>query len=84
MSAAVYEKVRKPFAMTDKIGGVETGVFKELTDGLLTSFREIQGSKDENFMKVASKRAHAKIGITRAITDIAKTAIAGKKALAIK
>ena len=63
------------------IGGIETGVFKELTDGLMTSFREIQGSKDEAFLKVAYKRAKAKIGITRAITDIAKTAISGKKAM---
>lgn len=65
------------------IPGVDAGIFSELSSGLMTSFREIQGAKgnDEKFLKQAIQRSNAKVAITKTITDIAKTAIAGQKAL---
>lgn len=66
----------------ETIGAVETGVFKELTGGLMASFRDVQNAKGEDDIKAAVKVATTKIGISKAITDIAKTAIAGKKAMA--
>lgn len=62
------------------IPGVDGNVLQEITAGLLTSFREIQGCKDERFLKQASLRARAKVQISRAVTDVAKTVIAAKKA----
>ncbi len=61
------------------IPGVDGGIFTEITNGLLTSFREIQGSKDPKFLKEAADRARAKVQVSRAITDIAKTVISAKK-----
>jgi hypothetical protein len=63
------------------IGAVETGVFKELTTGLMASFHEMQTANDELLLKDAVKRANTKISLSKAITDIAKTAISGKKAM---
>ncbi len=63
------------------IPGLEAGVFGELTKGLMTSFREIQGSKDERFLEGATKRATAKIKISKAVTDIAKTSLMARKQL---
>ncbi|MBL7780660.1 MAG: hypothetical protein JNM22_05535 [Saprospiraceae bacterium] len=63
------------------IPGVETSVFAEISAGLMTSFREIQGCKDPKFLQDATRRASAKVQISKAVTDIAKTVIAGKKAM---
>lgn len=70
----------KPGTTAVNIPGVEPGMFSEIASGLMTSFREIQGSKDENFLKQATRRAAAKVSISKAVTDIAKTVIAAKKA----
>lgn len=53
--------------------------FTELANGLMTSYREIQASKDEKFLKEAKARAAAKVQISRAVTDIARTVISAKK-----
>lgn len=66
---------------TVSIPGVEANYFSELASGLMTSFREIQGAKDEKFLKEATSRAAAKVQISKAVTDIAKTVIAGQKAI---
>lgn len=62
------------------IPGVETNYFGEIAAGLMTSFREIQGSKDQKFLKEATDRAKTKVLISKAVTDVAKTVIAGQKA----
>lgn len=65
------------------IPGVDSGIFSEMSLGLMTSFREIQGAKgnDEKFLKQAISRSKAKVEIVKTINDIAKTVIAGQKAL---
>lgn len=69
-----------------QIPGIESSIFSELAGGLMTSFREIQGAKgtDEKFLQQAIRRSKAKVDITKAVTDIAKTAIAGQKILKSK
>lgn len=47
----------------------------------MTSFREIQDAKNERFLKEAKSRASAKVQVSKAVTDIAKTVIQGQKAL---
>jgi hypothetical protein len=68
------------------IPGVDAGIFSELAGGLMSSFREIQGAKgtDEKFLKQAIQRSNAKVAISKTITDIAKTAIAGQKVMRSK
>jgi len=63
------------------IPGLDDGMFGELARGLMTSFREVQGSREGNFLKEATTRANAKIAISKAVTDIAKTTIQAKKHL---
>lgn len=63
------------------IPGVEAGIFTEITGALMTSLREIQGSKDPKFLKEATDRAKSKVMISKAVTDVAKTVIAGQKAM---
>lgn len=71
---------------TAQIPGIESSIFSELAGGLMSSFREIQGAKgtDEKFLQQAIRRSKAKVEITKAVTDIAKTAIAGQKLLKTK
>jgi hypothetical protein len=63
--------------------GVDAGIFSELSQGLMSSLKEIQGAKgtDEKFLKQAIQRSNAKVSIAKTITDIAKTAIASQKAM---
>lgn len=61
------------------IPGVESNIFSEVAAGLMTSFREIQGSKDPVFLKQATDRARSKVLISKAVTDVAKTVIQAKK-----
>lgn len=63
------------------IPGVESNYFTEITGALMTSLREIQGSKDAKFLREATDRAKAKVLISKAVTDVAKTVIAAKKTL---
>lgn len=76
----VENGVAKTNGHTLSIPGVETNYFGEIAAGLMTSFREIQGSKDAKFLKEATDRAKTKVLISKAVTDVAKTVIAGQKA----
>lgn len=67
-----------------EIAAIAPGVdnyFTELAGGLMASFREIQGANDPTFLREAKSRAAAKVQVSKAVTDIAKTIIAGRKSM---
>lgn len=79
---AANSATEKGSELTVMIPGVENNMFSEIATGLMTSFREIQGSKDPVFLKQATDRAKSKVLISKAVTDVAKTVIQAKKVVA--
>lgn len=58
---------------------IDSSVFSEVTKGLMTSFREIQDSNDDEQIIKSLKKAKGKSDVAKTLTSIAKLALDARR-----